>query len=75
MVEVLSKNSCVQCTATYRALDNNGIEYEVVNMDDNPAALERAKELGFLQAPVVIPPVGEAWSGYDPDRIKALARV
>lgn len=73
MVEVLSKNSCVQCTATYRAMDHNGIEYEVVNMDESPAALARAKELGFLQAPVVIPPTGEPWSGFQPDRIKALA--
>lgn len=70
---VLSKDNCVQCTATYRELDRNGIEYEVINMSENPAALERAKELGFLQAPVVIPEVGAPWSGFDPDRIKALA--
>lgn len=75
MVVLLSKNSCVQCDATKRALDNNGIEYEVRNMSDDPAALDLAKELGFLQAPVVIPPTGEPWSGFVPDKIKALAQV
>lgn len=75
MVTVLSKDSCVQCTATYRALDQNGIEYEVKNMSEDPAALELAKSMGFLQAPVVIPPTGQPWSGFVPDKIKALAQV
>lgn len=73
MTELLSKDNCVQCTATKRALDNKGIPYEEVNMDRDPSALARAKELGFLQAPVVIPPTGEPWSGYIPDKINALA--
>lgn len=72
MVTLLSKDSCVQCTATKRALDNAGVEYEELNMSNDPAALQRAKDLGFLQAPVVIPPTGEPWSGFIPDRIKAL---
>jgi glutaredoxin-like protein NrdH len=27
-ITVYTKPSCVQCTATYRALDNKGIEYD-----------------------------------------------
>lgn len=73
MTELLSKDNCVQCTATKRALDNKGIAYKEVNMSQDPAALDRAKELGFLQAPVVIPPTGAPWSGFDPDKINALA--
>jgi glutaredoxin-like protein NrdH len=53
-ITVYTKPSCVQCTATYRALDNKGIEYEVLDVTADDAALETVKALGYLQAPVVI---------------------
>lgn len=71
MVTVLSKPSCVQCNATYRALDSHGVKYEIKDMSQDPEALALAKELGYLQAPVVI--AGEQhWSGFRPDLIKSL---
>lgn len=73
MVVVLSKPSCVQCNATYRALDAQGVEYTVIDMTQDGAALEKAKSFGYAQAPVVIAPDGTHWSGFDPDKIKALA--
>lgn len=72
MVTVLSKPSCVQCTATYRALDSKGIKYEIKDMSEDPEALALAKELGYLQAPVVVAPNGEHWSGFRPDLIGQL---
>lgn len=72
MVTVLSKPSCVQCNATYRALDNRGIEYTIRDMSQDAEALSLAKELGHLSAPVVI--AGEDhWSGFRPDKINALS--
>ena len=53
-VTVYTKPACVQCNATYRALDKKGIAYEVVDMSQDPAALERVRALGFMQAPVVV---------------------
>ena len=41
-VTVYSKPSCVQCNATYRALDSKGIDYEVLDLSEDPAALEQA---------------------------------
>lgn len=73
MVTVYTKPACVQCNATYRALDAQGTPYEVVDMSQNPEALEQVKALGYMQAPVVMTPGGEHWSGFDPDRIKSLA--
>ena len=52
-VTVYTKPACVQCNATYRALDKKGIAYEVVDMSQDPAALERVRALGFMQAPVL----------------------
>lgn len=73
-VTVLSKPSCVQCTATYRQLDKFGIEYEVKDITQDADAYALAKSLGHLSAPVVI--AGDQdWSGFQPARIEELASV
>lgn len=71
MVSVLGKPACVQCVATTRKLDALGVEYEYIDMTSDPSALARAKDLGYLQAPVVIAD-GKHWSGFDPDRLDGL---
>ena len=71
-VTVYSKPACVQCDATYRALDKHGIAYDVVDLTQDPTALELVRSLGYLQAPVVI--AGNThWSGFRPDQIAILA--
>ena len=71
-ITVYTKPSCVQCTATYRALDSKGIEYNVLDLSQDETALETVKGLGYLQAPVVVTE-DEHWSGFRPDKISALA--
>ena len=71
MVTVYSKPSCVQCTATYRSLDSNGIPYVIRDMSEDAEALALVKELGYLQAPVVVAG-DEHWSGFRPDKISQL---
>ena len=75
-VTVYTKPSCVQCNATYRALerprDSKGIEYEVLDLSVDENALAQVKELGYLQAPVVITDE-DHWSGFRPDKIAELA--
>ena len=70
-IAVYSKPSCVQCTATYRALDKQGIEYEVFDVSVDEKALAAVKDLGYMQAPVVVTE-DDHWSGFRPDKIKAL---
>ncbi|MDO4607049.1 MAG: glutaredoxin-like protein NrdH [Bowdeniella nasicola] len=72
-ITVFSKPNCVQCDATYRALNKNGLEYTVVDITQDAEALANVKALGYVQAPVVFAD-GDHWSGFRPDRIKALAR-
>ena len=60
-ITVYSKPMCVQCDATYRALDKQGLDYTKV-------------DLGYQQAPVVIAG-DDHWSGYRPDLIKAAAQA
>lgn len=71
---VYSKPSCVQCNATYRALDAKGIDYQVVNLAEDAAALEYVKDLGYQQAPVVVVDDQDHWSGFRPDHIDRIAK-
>ena len=71
-VTVYTKPACVQCNATYKALDKQGIAYHVVDITEEPGARDYVMALGYLQAPVVVAGK-DHWSGFRPDRIKALA--
>lgn len=67
-----SKPACVQCTATYKAFDKAGIDYETVDITSNSQARDYVMSLGYQQAPVVV--AGDQhWSGFRPDRVKAVA--
>ncbi|WP_036504090.1 redoxin NrdH [Nocardia aobensis] len=70
-ITVYTKPACVQCNATYRALDKAGVEYDIVDISENPEARDYVMALGYLQAPVVVAG-DEHWSGFRPDRIKSL---
>jgi glutaredoxin-like protein NrdH len=73
-ITVYSKPLCVQCDATKRALNKAGVAYDVVDITEDAEALARVKSMGYVQAPVVV--AGEDhWSGFRPDKIKALAGV
>lgn len=72
MVTVYTKPACVQCNATYRALDKKGISYKSVDITQDENALAELKALGYQQAPVVTAPTGN-WSGYNPTEIETLA--
>ena len=71
-ITVYSKPACVQCTATYRALDRQGVSYEVIDISVDQDALETVKGLGYMQLPVV--GAGpEHWAGFRPDTISTLS--
>jgi glutaredoxin-like protein NrdH len=71
-ITVYTKPACVQCTATYKALDKQGIAYQKVDITLDSEARDYVMALGYLQAPVVVAE-NDHWSGFRPDRIKALA--
>lgn len=72
-ITVYTKPACVQCNATKRALDKQGLDYTTVDVTQDADALGHIKDLGYSQAPVVEAADDNHWSGYRPDRIKALA--
>ncbi len=70
-ITVYSKSACVQCTATYRALDSRGISYTVVDLDQHPRSHRRPQGRGLLQAPAVVTDT-DTWTGFRPDKIATL---
>ncbi len=70
-ITIYTRNDCVQCHATKRAMESRGVEFEMVNVDLVPEAADVLREQGFRQLPVVI--AGEtSWSGFRPDMINRL---
>ena len=60
-ITVYTKPACVQCNATYKALDKRGLSHEVVDITEVPEARDYVMALGYLQAPVVVAG-SEHWS-------------
>ncbi|WP_437887225.1 glutaredoxin-like protein NrdH [Phytobacter sp. V91] len=70
-ITIYTKNDCVQCHATKRAMESRGFEFEMVNVDLVPDAADELRAMGFRQLPVVV--AGETqWSGFRPDMINRL---
>jgi glutaredoxin-like protein NrdH len=72
-ITVYTKPACVQCNATYKALDKSHIEFNVVDISVDSEARDYVMSLGYLQAPVLVAG-DEHWSGFRPDRIRELAK-
>jgi len=71
-ITVYTKPNCVQCNATFKALDKADISYEKIDISEDTEARDYVMALGYLQAPVVIAG-DDHWAGFRPDRIKALS--
>ncbi|EKF19107.1 glutaredoxin-like protein NrdH [Nitratireductor pacificus] len=71
-VTVYSKPACVQCNATYRALDQRGVSYEVIDLSEDMKASALVQSLGYRQVPVVVAG-SDHWGGFRPDKIAALS--
>ena len=71
MVTVYTKPNCVQCEATKRHLNKNGIQYDTVDITQDISAYDKLIDLGYRAAPVVITD-GDSWAGYNPDKIDSL---
>jgi glutaredoxin-like protein NrdH len=72
-ITVYTKKPCPQCDMTKKVLKRYGLEFEEVDLPSNPDLLEKFKDEGLLQAPiVVIGNDGRRWSGFRPDLLEEL---
>lgn len=71
MTIVYTKSNCMQCNMTKRYLDKKGIEYDIINIEENDSERERLMGLGFSSAPVVSS--GDMmFAGFQPDRLAQI---
>ncbi|GAC78769.1 ribonucleoside-diphosphate reductase class Ib glutaredoxin subunit [Gordonia malaquae] len=71
-ITVYTKPSCGPCAMTIRRLDAAGLTYNTVDISQDDDARDYVMALGYQQAPVVVAGT-EHWSGFRPERIKALS--
>lgn len=71
-VTVYSKPNCMQCQFTKRFLADQGVAFEIKDVEESEKALEEVVALGFKSLPVVAIEGQDAFSGFKPDRLKRL---
>ena len=72
MVTLYSKPNCPKCMASKRDLDKLEIAYTYIDVSKDFDAYTYLKSRGILSMPFVEAD-DEEWTGYRPDKIKALA--
>ena len=77
-ITVYTKDGCIQCTATFKALESKGIAFAKVDVSADAAARATVEGLGYKQLPVVVEDLGadkkpRHWSGFRPDEINRIA--
>ncbi|HFI0463504.1 TPA: glutaredoxin-like protein NrdH [Streptococcus suis] len=72
-VTVYSKPNCMQCNFTKKFLEDNAVQYTLIDVYEDQAALDRVKSLGFQSLPVVEIEGEEPFFGFRPDRLAVLA--
>ena len=72
MITVYTKPACVQCEQTKKLLTKNGLEFTTVDITVDAGAYDMVVDMGFQAAPVVITE-NDAWAGFQPAKINALA--
>lgn len=63
--------NCVQCMQTKREFDKLGIEYTTRQLNRSPKAVDKFREMGLLQAPIVETDT-KRWSGFRINKIRSL---
>lgn len=71
-ITIYSKPACAACSQTYKAFDRRGVGYNVVDITKDADAYAKVKDLGYMQAPVVVVEREGSlshWSGFQPEKI------
>lgn len=61
--------ACRTCKVARSLLERSGVEFEYHDVEQEPEAAERLRELGYMQVPVFVD--GDSHFGFEPDRLKS----
>ncbi len=71
MVTVFSKNNCMQCNMVKKWLVDKAVQFNEINIDDQPQYIEQVKEMGFMAAPIIVKD-SLSFSGFRPAELAKL---
>ncbi|MDR2660759.1 MAG: glutaredoxin-like protein NrdH [Lactobacillaceae bacterium] len=71
-ITVYTRADCVQCKMTKRFLEQNGVPFKIINIDEKPEFIAKLKANGHHQIPVVSVEGVEEFTGFRPDTLKRL---
>lgn len=71
-VTLYTKSFCPACKSTKDLLQKLNVEFVEINIEEDPKILDFLKSQNFSSAPVVFTN-DDSWSGFKPDKIRALA--
>lgn len=71
-IKLFSKNNCMQCKMAKRFLTEHQINFEEINIDMQPEAIDWLKENGFQSVPVITSELATI-VGFRPDQLRQLA--
>ena len=63
---------CMGCRMTEKKLSEAGIDFERVDLSERPELVQRFRDEGLVQAPIIESPDGERTAGFDPARIRSI---
>lgn len=70
-ITVYTKNNCMPCRMTKKFLTENGVDFEEINIEEQPEKIDYIKGLGFSAAPVI--EAGDVvFSGFQPGKLKEI---
>lgn len=61
----------MQCKMTKKFLEQNGADFQEINIDEHPEKIDYVKSLGFTSAPV-IESDNLVFSGFQPAKLKEV---
>lgn len=73
MIKVYSKTVCPQCRMVKKFLDDKGVAYEEINVENNPDAKEYLESANIRTVPVTVTPTGEMILGFAVNELRELA--
>ncbi|MGX4687019.1 glutaredoxin-like protein NrdH [Vagococcus sp. JNUCC 83] len=73
-ITLYTKNNCPQCLMTKKFLAQKNVEFNEINIDNEPQYIDSLKEQGFQSVPV-LKTMDETVTivGFRPDQLRTLA--
>lgn len=71
MVTVFSKNNCMQCHMVKKWLSDKAVQFQEINIDEQPQYIDQVREMGFMAAPIIVKDT-LSFSGFRPTELAKL---